>query len=226
MSPVTGSYQKTTKPPHQYLRRAGHLVDAWDNYITRMLVTQNHLPQTYISKQPTQHNQCNTTSSKYPTATNPYNSTQPNPRQTNQVIQVSAWVPELPNSICCSRPQVGWVFFSCGEFVPSFWLKKPFRCSKKPQPIVTMVLNPLQKKKREQKKKYTPSKLTALTLWPLNFLNGCRFVQIPGWEFHLFSGLWWEVLGHRTRPSWIWSWRAAAAPPCRSQQITHEKKKA
>lgn len=61
-SRVTGSYQNTTKPLHQYLQRAGHLVDAWDNYITRMLVTQNHLPNlhlktTNISKQPMQHNQ-------------------------------------------------------------------------------------------------------------------------------------------------------------------------
>lgn len=180
---------------------------------------------TYISKQPTsQNNQCNTTSSKYPTATNPYNSTQPNPRQTTRSTRSP---PEFLSFQIQSAVQglgLGLGFFHLwGGKLPVFGWKKRFGVQKKPGPIVTMVLNPLQKKSRTEKKIHS-LKTNGFDALPLNFLNGWRFVQIPGWEFHLFSGLWWEVLGHRTRPSWIWSWRAAAAPPCRSQQITHKKK--
>ena len=154
MSPVTGSYQNTTKPPHQYLRRAGHLVDAWDNYITRMLVTQNHLPQ------PTsQNNQRNTTSSKQPAEA----STQQQrihiiqPNQTQGKPTRSSWSPPefLSFQIQSAVQGLGWVgFFSCGESLPVF--VEETVGFQKSLGLVTMVLTHCKKNPERKTKKTLP----------------------------------------------------------------------
>ena len=118
-SRVTGSYQNTTKPLHQYLRRAGHLVDAWDNYITRMLVTQNHLPQ------PTsQNNQHNTTNASNQQKQVPNG--QPNHLNNQTQGKPTRSPPEFLSFQIQSAVQgLGWVgFFSCGEGNSQFLVEK------------------------------------------------------------------------------------------------------
>lgn len=157
MSPVTGSYQNTTKPPHQYLRRAGHLVDAWDNYITRMLVTQNHLPQP--TSQNNQHNTTNASNQQQVPNGQPIHLKTTKPKANHQVIVVSAWVPELPNSICCSRPRVwgGFFFQLWGGKLPVF-VEKTVSVFKNAWAYSHHGSHPLQKKSRtENNKKNTPS---------------------------------------------------------------------